>query len=101
MRVDSSNLRSYLMIGILLSAYGAVGIGETKELIMLGGAEGRPWQDGGGGIDPIIILGPQEVTNENVPGGLSTFLRGRDGFFPKRPIRLTTSPYNCWTEAAP
>ena len=80
----SSNLRSYLMIGILLSAYGVVGIGETKELIILGGAEGRPWQDGGGGIDPIIILGPQEVTNENVPGGIIDFSAREGWIFPEK-----------------
>ena len=80
----SSNLRSYLIIGILLSAYGAVGIGETKELIILGGAEGRPWQDGGGGIDPIIILGPQEVTNENVPGGIIDFSAREGWIFPEK-----------------
>lgn len=84
MRVDSSTLRSYLIIGILLSAYGAVGIGETKELIILGGAEGRPWQDGGGGIDPIIILGPQEVTNENVPGGIIDFSTREGWIFPEK-----------------
>lgn len=84
MRIDSSNLRSYLMIGILLSVYGAVGIGETKELIILGGAEGRPWQDGGGGIDPIIILGPQEVTNENVPGGIIDFSAREGWIFPEK-----------------
>ncbi len=80
----SSNLRSYLIIGILLSACGAVGIGETKELIILGGAEGRPWQDGGGGIDPIIILGPQEVTNENVPGGIIDFSAREGWIFPEK-----------------
>jgi hypothetical protein len=80
----SSNLRSYLMIGILISAYGAVGIGEAKELIILGGAEGRPWQDGGGGIDPIIILGPQEVTNENVPGGIIDFSAREGWIFPEK-----------------
>ena len=79
-----SSLRSYLIIGILLSAYGAVGIGETKELIILGGAEGRPWQDGGGGIDPIIILGPQEVTNENVPGGIIDFSAQEGWIFPEK-----------------
>lgn len=84
MRVDSLNLRSCLIIGILLSAYGAVGIGETKELIILGGAEGRPWQDGGGGIDPIIILGPQEVTNENVPGGIIDFSARKGWIFPEK-----------------
>lgn len=84
MRIDSSNLRSHLMIGILLSACGAVGIGETKELIILGGAEGRPWQDGGGGIDPIIILGPQEVTNENVPGGIIDFSAREGWIFPEK-----------------
>ena len=85
MQVDfSSNLRSYLIIGILLSACGAVGIGETKELIILGGAEGRPWQDGGGGIDPIIILGPQEVTNENVPGGIIDFSAREGWIFPEK-----------------
>ena len=83
MRVDSSNLRSCLIIGILLSAYGSVGTGETKELIILGGEGGRPWQEGGGGIDPVIILGPQEVTNENVPGGVIDF-SARDGWiFPE------------------
>ena len=84
MRVDSSNLRSCLIIGLLLSAYGAVGIGETKELIILGGAEGRPWQDGGGGIEPIIILGPQEVTNENVPGGIIDFSAREGWIFPEK-----------------
>ena len=85
MKADfSSNLRSYLIIGILLSAYGAVGIGETKELIILGGTEGRPWQDGGGGIDPIIILGPQEVTNENVPGGIIDFSTREGWIFPEK-----------------
>ena len=80
MRVNSSSLRLYLIIGLLLS----VGIGETKELIMLGGAEGRPWQDGGGGIDPIIILGPQEVTNENVPGGIIDFSAREGWIFPEK-----------------
>ena len=84
MRINSSNLRLCLIIGILLSAYGAVGIGETKELIILGGAEGRPWQDGGGGIDPIIILGPQEVTNENVPGGIIDFSAREGWIFPEK-----------------
>lgn len=84
MRINSSNLRSCLIIGILLSAYGAVGIGETKELIILGGAEGRPWQDGGGGIDPIIILGSQEVTNENVPGGIIDFSAREGWIFPEK-----------------
>ena len=81
---NSSNLHLCLIIGILLSAYGAVGIGETKELIILGGAEGRPWQDGGGGIDPIIILGPQEVTNENVPGGIIDFSAREGWIFPEK-----------------
>ena len=85
MRVDFSlNLRSYLMIGMLLCAYGAVGTGETKELIILGGEEGRPWQDGGGGIVPVIILGPQEITNENVPGGIIDFSVQEGWIFPEK-----------------
>lgn len=85
MQVDFSlNLRSYLMIGMLLCAYGAVGTGETKELIILGGEEGRPWQDGGGGIAPVIVLGPQEITNENVPGGIIDFSVQEGWIFPEK-----------------
>ena len=80
----SSNLRSYLIIGVLLSIYGSVGTGTAKELMILGGAEGRPWQEGGGGLDPVIILGPQEVTNENVPGGVIDFSAREGWIFPEK-----------------
>ena len=80
----SSNVRTCLRImGMVICACGYVGLGESKELIILGGGEGRPWQDGGGGIDPVIISGRQEVTNENVPGGVVNFSAREGWIFPE------------------
>ena len=61
------------VMAILICACGSMGKGDARELIVLGGEQGNPWQGGGGGIDPVIILGPQEVTNDNVPGGVVDF----------------------------
>ena len=45
------------VMAILICACGSMGKGDARELIVLGGEQGNPWQGGGGGIDPVIILG--------------------------------------------
>jgi len=80
MRLYWSCLR---VVAILICACGSMSKGDARELIVLGGEQGRPWQNGGGGIDPVIILGPQEVTNENVPGGVVDFASRQGWIFPE------------------
>ena len=50
-----------------------IGDVQAKEIIILGGDEGKSWEEGGGGITPVFIVGPKEVELGNTPGGVIDF----------------------------
>ncbi len=60
--------------------------GQAKEIIILGGDQGKSWADGGGGITPVFIVGSKEVESGNTPGGVIDFnFEGRQGWiFPQK-----------------
>ncbi|MEW6754883.1 MAG: FlgD immunoglobulin-like domain containing protein [Candidatus Latescibacterota bacterium] len=76
-------------LGAVLAAAGVLlaGPGGATELVVIGGAEGRPWGDGGGGTDPVIIVSSTEVTNQNAPGGVVDLTVRQGWMFPERADR--------------
>ncbi len=81
----SLTTRTCLMVwaGIFCLGAGASAAGAARELVMLGGAQGLSWREGGNGIPPVVILGPQTVATGNTPGGVIDFSY-RDGWiFPE------------------
>jgi gliding motility-associated-like protein len=71
------------IVAVLIYICSSVDKAEAKELIIIGGESGGSWQEGGNGIDPVIILGSQEVTSENVPGGVIDFAFRSGWIFPE------------------
>lgn len=59
------------------------GSAHALERVVIGGDEGIAWQTGGDGIEPIIILAPREVTNDNTPGGVIDFSAREGWMFPE------------------
>jgi hypothetical protein len=55
----------------------------ARELVVLGGAQGLSWQEGGNGIPPVVILGPQTVATGNTPGGVIDFSLREGWIFPE------------------
>ena len=70
------------ILTFLLCFLGLIGKVESRDTIVLGGEAGRPWQEGGGDIVPLYIVGPQEVDTGNTPGGVIDFSSREGWIFP-------------------
>ena len=72
--VKLSTSSMLLALASLICLPGLIGEGEAvKDKTILGGAVGKPWKGGGGGIEPVFIAGPKEVGTGNTPGGVIDF----------------------------
>ena len=58
----------------------------ANRTIVMGGADGLPWDGGGGEVEAVFKTGPREVDTGNTPGGVVQFDPGdREGWiFPQR-----------------
>ena len=67
------NVRAGLVATFLAASISAATA--ATELLVMGGADGLPWRDGGGQVAATVIVSDQAIEHTNTPGGVVDFER--------------------------